>query len=117
MNGQMTPNQVAMHLASLARDLDVTVQQLKVADLDLVEKRAAADLAMSRAFLSAEGSMDIRKHKAVEQTHEKRLAADVADALVRHLRRQADAIKVRVECGRSMNSALKTEMNLAGQGD
>lgn len=115
--GQLTPNQVAANLAALARELDVTVRQLETADNDAVEKRAAYDLAYSRAFLLAEGSMDIRKHQSVVDTADQRMAADVADALVRHLRRRIDALKVRVECGRSMNSALKTEMNLAGVGD
>lgn len=115
--GQMTPNSVALHLASLARDLDITIAQLESADREAAEKRGAFDLAYSRSFLAAQGSMDIRKHEAVVETHDKRMSAEVADALVRHLRRRADAIKVQVECGRSMNSALKTEMNLAGQGD
>lgn len=113
-SGQLTPNQVAKNLAELARELDRTIRAMEHAERDAVEKRGAFDLAYSRAFLAAEGSMDLRKHQAVLTTHDKRMAADVADALVRHLRRQVDAVKVRVEVGRSVNSAIKTEMNLAG---
>lgn len=109
-----TLNSIAAHLAGLARELMTTVAQLEFADRDAAERRAAADLAFSRAFLSAQGSVDARKHQAVIDTHDLRLAADVADALVRHLKRRSDEIKVRVDVGRSYNSAIKTEMNLAG---
>jgi len=117
MNGQLTPNMVAGQLAQLARDLDVTVEQMKTAEIDHVEKRAAFDLAFSRAFLSGDGSVDARKHAAVEKTHDARMAADVADALVRHLRRRLDALKVRIDVGRSVGAALRTEISLAGVSD
>jgi hypothetical protein len=116
MPDPMTPNQVAQQLAALARDLDVTVSQLEVADRDSTEKRAGADLAFSRAFIAAVGSVDLRKHTALVETHQQRLDADVADALVRHLRRRVDAIKTRVEVGRSLGAAIRTELNLAGHG-
>lgn len=115
MNSQLTPNQVAAQLAQLARDLDVTVDQLQTADRDATEKRAAADLAHSRAFLEASGAMDLRKHQAVVDTARQRLDADVAEALVRHLRRRVDAIKTRIDVGRSYGAALRAEISLTGQ--
>jgi len=115
--GQLTPNDVAANLAKLARELDMTIRQLESAERDLVERRAAADLAFSQAFLAAEGSVDARKHQAAVSTHQQRLAADVAEALVRHLRRRIDGIKVRVEVGRSVGAAVRTELNLAGLED
>lgn len=117
VSDMLTPNRIAKTLMELARDLDTTVGQLEFADRDMVEKRAAADLAYSRAFLAAEGSMDIRRHVATEKTHQIRLDAEVADALVRHLRRRIDAIKTRVDTGRSLGAALRAELALAGQGD
>lgn len=113
-SGQLTPNEVASNLAKLARELDTTVRQLKDAEQDLVEKRGAADLAFSRAFLAAEGSIDARKHQAVIGTYQQRMDADVADALVRHLRRRIDATKVRIDVGRSVGAAVRAEINLAG---
>lgn len=113
----LTPNKIAKTLMELARELDTAVQQLEYADRDLTEKRGAADLAFSRAFLAAEGSMDVRKHMAVVQTHQQRMDADVADALVRHLRRRIDVLKVRVDTGRSLGAAVRAEIALAGQGD
>ena len=113
-DGQLTPTQVAAQLASLARELDRKIQAMEHADREAIEKRGAADLAYSRAFLAAEGSMDLRKHQATIETHDQRMTADVADAVVRHLRREVDSIKTRVDVGRSVNSAVKTELDLLG---
>ena len=110
-----TATEVALNLARLARDLDQTVRALEQADRDATEKRAAYDLAFSRAFLGAQGSMDLRKHESVVETHPQRLAADVADAVVRHLRRQIDATKVRIDVGRSYGAAVRAEIALGGQ--
>lgn len=112
--GQLTPNQVAANLAALARELDQAIRAIESADRDRVEKRGAYDLAYARAFINAEGSMDIRRYVATEQTHAKRMDADVADATFRHLQRRIAAINTRVDVGRSVNSALKTEMSLTG---
>lgn len=111
-----TPNDIALQLSRLARDLDDTVRQLEAADRDAVEKRAAYDLAYSRVFISAEGSVDLRKHQATKATHDLRLAADVADALVRHLRRRLDALKVRIDVGRSLGAAIRSEIRLLQAG-
>jgi len=53
----------------------------------------------------------------VSDADKRRAAADVAEALVRHLRRRIDGIKVRVEVGRSVGAAVRTELNLAGLED
>lgn len=117
MTQAITPNQVVQQLAGLARDLDTTVRQLEQADRDAAEKRAAFDLAFSRAYLSGEGSIDARKHQAVIATIDRRMDAEVAEALVRHLRRRIDATKTRIDVGRSYGAALRAEISLAGVGD
>jgi hypothetical protein len=116
MTAPVTPNEVALQLARLARDLDMAVRMLEVADRESTERRAAADLAFSRAFMAAAGSVDARKHVAVVETHDQRLAADAADAVVRHLRRKIDAIKTRVDIGRSYGAAVRAELNLQQAG-
>jgi hypothetical protein len=55
-----------------------------------------------------------RKHLAIVEVHRQRLEADVSDAVVRHLRRKIDAIKVRIDVGRTWASALKAEVALGG---
>ena len=115
MTAPTTPTEVALQLAKLARVLDQTVRALESADRDATEKRAAFDLAFSRAFIAETGSVAARKHQAIIATHSNRLAADVADAVVRHLRRQIDATKVRIDVGRSYGAAVRAEIALGGQ--
>lgn len=115
-DGQLTPNDVALQLARVARELDQAVTALEGAERDAVEKRAAADLAFSRTFMAAGGAMELRKHYATEQTHQQRLDADVAEAVVRHLRRRIDALKVRIDVGRSLGAAIRAEIALGGTG-
>lgn len=108
--------EVAQQLAQLARDLDATVKALRQADIDATEKRHAANLAYAHAFRRAEGAMDLRKHEAVIQTDVEAHDADVADVVVRHLRRTIDAIKVRIDVGRSYGAAVRAEIALGQAG-
>lgn len=114
MTAPSTANEVVLQLAALSRELDTTVSQLEKADLDAVDKRSTFDIAYSKAFLEATGAMDIRKHTAILATAQDRVNADVADALVRHLRRRIDAIKTRIEVGRSYSAAIRAELALGG---
>jgi hypothetical protein len=112
----VTPNDVAANLAQLARDLDAVTRALDTADRDAVDKRETYTLALSRAFLSAEGSVEQRKHEAITRTHAERLAAETADAVVRGMRRQVETLGKRIEVGRSMGTALRAELaTLGGQ--
>ncbi len=114
MTAPATATEVALNLARLARELDGAVNALESADRDAVEKRAAYDVAFSRAFIGETGSVDQRKHLAVIACHQQRLAADVADAVVRHIRSRIAAVKVRIDVGRSYGAAVRAEISLGG---
>jgi hypothetical protein len=114
VNEQMTPNSVALALAQLGRDLDATVKSLDVADRQAVTAREDFTVAYARAFLKADGAMDVRRYQATVDTHTERLAAEAAEQVVRGLRRQVESIKVRVDIGRSYGSALKAELTALG---
>ena len=116
MTTPVTPNDVAAQLARLSRDLDDAVRVIEMADKDATEKRAAADLAYSRAFMAAGGAEYARKHTATIETHQQRLEADAAEVVLRHLRRRIDALKTRIEVGRSMGAAIRAELNLTQAG-
>ena len=115
MSGQLTANGVAAQLAQLARELDDLVRRIGEAEREAVEKREDYTLAHSRAFLAAEGAMDMRKHEAIERTHDTRLAAEAAEAIVRGLRRQIDSVRIRIDVGRSVGAALRSEISLVGR--
>ena len=107
---QLTPQGIVVQLAALARELDATVTSLRAADLDATEKRHAADLAESMAFVKSEGSMDLRKHLARIEAAPLEKEALVAEAVVRYLKNRVQAIQTRISTGQSMGSALRAEL-------
>jgi hypothetical protein len=107
----LTGASIAKHLSELGRQLDVTVEMLRDADLDAAQKRSAADTAESKAFVDAEGPMDIRRHLARLEASSKEYDAVVAEALVRHLRRSLSSLEVRIEIGRSLGAIARAELS------
>jgi hypothetical protein len=83
---------------------------LKDAEVEAVEARHAADMIESRAFLSAEGPMDIRKHRARVEADAAEEAALGAEATVRWLRQRIRAISLRIDIGRSYGAAVRAEL-------
>jgi hypothetical protein len=114
----LTSNDVALQLAKLSRQLDELVQEIGRAEIAAVNAREDFTLAHSKAFLSAKGPMDIRKHQAIEDTHTHRLAAELAEASVRGLRRQIDSVRLRSASmwAGLLGAALRAETSLAGSG-
>ena len=116
MTEPLTANRVAMQLAALGRDLDGTVKALDSAEREAVNRREDYTLANARAFLRCEGSVDFRKNSALVETTVERLAAETAEVVVRGIRRQLDAIKTRIDIGRSVGAAMRSEISLSQTG-
>jgi len=113
----LTPNLVVKQLVKLAEDLDQAVSLLKDAERDAVTKRHAADMAESKAFVRAEGPMEIRKHLARIAADQAEDEALVAEATLRWLRARIRAIDTRIEIGRSMGAALRAELKTLPYGE
>lgn len=109
---ELTPNSVVSGLLELSRELAELSKGLDDLEVDAVNCREDYTLALSKAFLSAEGPMDIRKHQSISDTHAERLAAETMEALVRGRKRQIDSLKVRIDVGRSAAAALRAEIDL-----
>ena len=108
----VTPSAVAANLAHLGRELAALTDGLGDLEHRSVEKREDYVLAHAKAFLRAEGTVDVRKCQALVDTHDERLAAETAEALVRQRRAQIATLKVRVDIGRSVGSIVKSEIEL-----
>lgn len=109
----ITPNQVVSGLLELARQLAELSKDLDQIEIDAVNAREDLTLASAKAFLSAQGPVDVRKNEAIVATHHERLTAETAEALVRGRKRQLDTLKIRIDVGRSAAAALRAEMALA----
>lgn len=113
MNTPQNAMQVAEHLAGLSKDLDKLVKDLGEADHIATVLREEYIKDYAATWKNTVGSLEARKQMTLSLTHEKRLAAEVADSHVRDLRRKVDALKVRIDVGRSYGAAVRAEVSLA----
>jgi uncharacterized protein YutE (UPF0331/DUF86 family) len=111
-----TANQVVANLSALTEELRRTVSSFRIAERDAAEKRHAADMVESRAFLSADGAMDLRKHIARVAADRAENDALVAEALVRVLRAEIRSIETRIEVGRTYGATVRAELKTIGYG-
>lgn len=111
-----TPNDVVLGLMKLSRRLDEVLVELNEADEDATIKRGQHTVANSEAFMNAEGAMDIRKHKAIIETHELRFAAELAEMKVRGLSRALKTLTTRIDVGRSTGAAVRSDISISGSG-
>lgn len=110
---ELTPNGVVSGLLELSRELAELSKGLDKIEADAVNAREDFTLAHAEAYLRAEGPVETRKAIAITETHDERLAADLAEAIVRGRKRQLDSLKVRIDVGRSAAAALRAEMSLS----
>jgi len=108
----LTPTTVVNGLLELARELAALSKDLDAIEIEAVNRREDLTLASAKAFLAAEGPVDVRKSEAIVATHTERLAAETAEAIVRGRKRQLDSVKVRIDVGRSAAAALRAELDL-----
>lgn len=109
-----TANDVVLQLAQLGRDLDHKQREIRDLDEAAVRARARYEVTMSRNFLKAEGAMDVRKHTAIVESAELKLDAEIADQVLRAARESIKVLRDRLEIGRSLNSAIKSEWSAQG---
>lgn len=114
--GPITAARVVRHLGELSHQLGEITEKLNQADVEAVHARENHTQAYWRAFLSAEGSMDIRRGQATLDTEDSRLAAEAAEATVRGYKRQVDTLRARIDIGRSYSATLRAEAGLAASG-
>ena len=109
---ELTPNRVVSHLVNLAKELDDLTATLGHTEMVAVNAREDFTVAHAKAYLVAEGPVEARKAQAIIATHNERLAAELAEAQVRGIRRQIESVRVRIDVGRSASSIMKAEMAL-----
>jgi hypothetical protein len=99
-----------LSLADLSRQLDALRVALRDADDKAVRSRHRYEVAYAKAFLSAEASnAESRKQIAVLATEIAKLDAELADAVVRDLKRGIDVLRERIHVGQSYGAAVRSE--------
>jgi hypothetical protein len=111
-----TTHDVVKRLAELSRMLDRATDEYAELDEDWVRRKAEHQVGFARAFLSADGSVDARKQKAVLAMANEFLLMELAEQKVRACRERIRTIRDQIEVGRSLNSAVRAEWNAGAVG-
>lgn len=109
-----TTNQVILELANLGRQLDA--KQIEIRDLDdaAVRARSRFEVAYARAFIAATGAEGLRKQTAILETEKQKLDVEIADQVLRAARESIRVLRDRLDIGRSLNSAIRSEWSAQG---
>ena len=116
MSGSPTPQQIDDQLGKLSAQLETVCDDLDREELAAVVAREDYTMAFAKSFLSSTGAMDVRKQTALDDTHDERLAAETAEAIVRGLVRRLKTIQSRIDTGRTRSANSRSEHNLARTG-
>lgn len=105
-------NPILTNLMTLGRDLDQVTDELAQALETEAHAKHAYEVAYARSFLGGTGSVDARKQLAVLDTAAASLALSLANVSVRVLVEKLRSLRARIEIGRSLNAARRSEMEL-----
>ena len=108
----MTPSQIALALAKLSRALEHLQNEQDPLERDAVEKREEYTLEYGKAFLRGEGNNEERKQEALIKTHELRLAAELAETMVKMHIAQVATLRKRIDIARSAAALVRAEWEL-----
>lgn len=111
---ELTPLEIAKRLIVLNRHMYAKVNELNVLGEKAAQAKKDAKVAYARAFLSAEGPMDVRKQEAELAAAEAKFAADAAEQEVSACKEALKAMHAAIDVGRSLSATSRDEMKLSG---
>jgi hypothetical protein len=109
----LTPAQIIETLTRIAKDIDDATDDIARLDEAAVRARVAFKTAYARAFLTSEGSMDVRKYTAELETGDLYFQAEIADQQHRAAVTSIRALRDRLEVGRSLGPLVRLEWGQA----
>ena len=111
-----TTNDVILMLAQLGRQLDAKQEEIAHLDEEAVRAKSRFEVAYARAFIQSTGAEGLRKQTATLETADQKLDAEIADQKLRAARQSIQVLRDRLDIGRSLNSAIKSEWVAQGAG-
>jgi hypothetical protein len=104
-----TTNDVILMLAQLGRQLDAKQEEIARLDEAAVRAKARHEVSFARAFIASTGAEQLRKQTAILETEAAKLDAEIAAQVLRAARESIQVLRDRLDIGRSLNSAIKSE--------
>lgn len=109
---ELSPTQVALELAHLSRQLQKLSDDQRPLEDDAVQAREAYTLAYAKRFMEEEGNNEERKQATIKMTHDLRIAAELAEVLVKMHIQQVNTLKKRIDIARSAAALVRAEWEI-----
>ncbi len=105
----MKSDDIVTQLTDLTIELKATVNDLATLDEDAVRAEWKERQAYARAFMSLNGSMELRKQQAVLDTSGATIERELADMRVRAAKARIKYLEVAFDAIRSISAARRAE--------
>ena len=109
---EISPTQVVLNLLELSRQLQRLSDAMDDLEIKAVEAKEAYTVAYAQAFLTNTGSVEVRRQQSMLDTATTRLASDLAETMVRAHKRKVEALRIRIDIGRSAAAMVRAEAEL-----
>lgn len=109
MVDDMNPNQMQVieRLGEVSRMLDAATDELAVLDENAVRSKQTYEVEYARAFLVADGPIDVRKHVATLETQSERLRYELDVAKHRACKERINTLRNQLSTGQTVSAALR----------
>ena len=114
MAQQFDPHKILEHLQGLSVQLLEFTNEAERLDEEAVRAAIRHEMAYARAYTTGAGSIEDRKQAAKLLTESEALDAELAAAKLRACQRRIQALRQRIDVGRSLNAAQRSEWAAAG---
>lgn len=114
----MLPNQqdVVKRLSELSRMLDAATEEIAKLDHEFTIKKAAYERSFAEAFLTSEGSMDLRRYESTVKCADLKFQMELADQLVRACKERINTLRAQISIGQSLSAAIRQQFSAEGTG-
>lgn len=102
-------NDIVLELSRIGRELDHLSREIERLDRDAVAAWSAHRKAYAREYIGGAGSIKGREQAAILAVEDERLAAEIADQLTRAAKERIRVLRDRLDIGRSLNAARRSE--------
>lgn len=107
----MTEVAIIHRLSEVSRMLDAATREIAELDEAAVRAKSVYEVAYARAFLTSDGSNDVKKQSAVLRCEPEHLEVMLAEQKVRACMERIRTLRSQIEVGRSLNAAYRAEVN------
>jgi len=105
----LTPHSVTSTLSSISKQIEEQTEEIALREHEAAEAKMKYKREYYKAFLVAQGAIDLKKITAEHQTVDLSEEAERAAVHLRVAKEKMDMLRDRLEVGRSINSIMKME--------